>query len=108
MLLLFALIVSKHITMFLNLEKNTHKLPFNSAGAIQGSARLTGGVYSNAVGNVEVFYNGVWGSVCSTGWNADAGRVVCAQLGYDTSSKYFSINPSTRYANDVLCMSVFE
>ena len=63
--------------------------------AVQGSVRLTGGSASS-IGNVEVLYNGVWGAVCSTGWNADAGRVVCAQLGYDPYSKYFSINPGGR------------
>ena len=62
---------------------------------MQGSVRLTGG--SDAyIGNVEVLYNGVWGAVCSTGWNEDAGRVVCAQLGYNPYSQYFSVNPGGR------------
>ena len=63
--------------------------------AVQGSVRLTGG--SDAyIGNVEVLYNGIWGAVCSTGWNEDAGRVVCAQLGYNPYSQYFSVNPGGR------------
>ena len=68
--------------------------------AVQGSVRLTGGS-DPSIGNVEVLYNGVWGAVCSTGWNADAGRVVCAQLGYNPYSQYFSINPGGRYIESV-------
>ena len=63
--------------------------------AVQGSVRLTGGS-DPSIGNVEVLYNGVWGAVCSTGWNEDAGRVVCAQLGFNPYSQYVSINPGGR------------
>ena len=59
------------------------------AGA-DGSVRLYGGSDA-AIGNVEVLYNGVWGAVCATGWNEDAGRLVCAQLGYDPNDDYFDI-----------------
>ena len=65
------------------------------SAATEGSVRLTGGS-DPAIGNVEILYNGVWGAVCSTGWNDNAGRVVCAQLGYDPYDDYLSTRPGGR------------
>ena len=35
-------------------------------------------------GRVEICQNGIWGSVCSTGWDHTDASVVCRQLGYGT------------------------
>lgn len=45
----------------------------------QGSVRLQGGSKLN--GRVEVYYVGVWGSVCSSDWGQEDAAVVCRQLG---------------------------
>ena len=43
--------------------------------------RLTGGITPNS-GQVEVRYHGVWGTVCSFGWDKNDADVVCRMLGF--------------------------
>lgn len=45
-----------------------------------GSLRLQGG-RSKLDGTVEVYLNGVWGTICSNGWDDSDAAVVCRQLG---------------------------
>ena len=45
------------------------------------NVRLVGGPVENS-GRVEIFYGGVWGTVCNIGWDFDDAEVVCRQLGY--------------------------
>ena len=50
-----------------------------------GMIRLQGGDYSNE-GRVEVYCNGQWGTICSTGFGYTDANTICRQLGYDASS----------------------
>ena len=57
-----------------------------------GSVRLSSGDIEQE-GIPEVCVNGVWGSICDSGWSSDDGRVFCRQLGYDDIG--IAINKST-------------
>ncbi|XP_071264600.1 neurotrypsin isoform X2 [Salvelinus alpinus] len=52
----------------------------------QGSVRLQGG-RSKLDGRVEVYLQGVWGSVCSDDWGDQDATVVCRQLGQGFSGR---------------------
>jgi CD163 antigen len=44
--------------------------------------RLFGGV-PNLMGQVQLGYHGLWGTVCGSNWDIREAQVVCRQLGYD-------------------------
>ena len=51
-------------------------------GCLEGSVRLSSGDIEQE-GIPEVCVNGVWGSICDSGWSSTDGRVICKQLGFD-------------------------
>ena len=69
-----------HVQIFL-----LHYLPFFSliepSECTNGDYRLVNG-YIPQQGRVEVCVNGVWGSVCGSGWNKNSAFVVCKNLGF--------------------------
>ncbi|XP_038069984.1 deleted in malignant brain tumors 1 protein-like isoform X2 [Patiria miniata] len=69
--------------------------------------RLVGGS-SETQGRVEVYLNGIWGTICDDGWGLDDARVVCRQLGYSNairavSSARFGQGSGDIFFNDVAC-----
>ena len=63
-------------------------------GCTEGSVRLSGGDIEQE-GIPEVCVNGVWGSICDSGWSAVDGLVLCRELGYDDIGIIFvEIKPS--------------
>ena len=48
--------------------------------------RLVGGE-TRADGQVQICYNGQWGSIASDGWESADAQVVCRQLGFPDISE---------------------
>ena len=58
--------------------------------------RISGGGKS---GRLEIQNrDGSWGTICSSGFDDDAGDVACSQLGYDESSRVYT---DDEYVNSV-------
>ena len=53
-----------------------------NSNTFPGMVRLQRGAYSNE-GRVEVYCNGQWGTICSTGFGYTDADTICKQLGYD-------------------------
>ena len=41
-------------------------------------------------GRVEIYYNGVWGTICDDGYSSINTAVICKQLGFGSSGRHYS------------------
>ena len=69
--------------------------------------RIVSGSSSND-GRVEVYYKGVWGTVCDNGWDITDGHVLCRELGFPFATKvvggsYFGVSFSRTWMSSVSC-----
>ena len=55
---------------------------------VHGDIRLEGGVDA-LEGRVEVCHDGVWTTVCSSGWGNAEAAVACRQLNYSSSGYHY-------------------
>ncbi|OCT70142.1 hypothetical protein XELAEV_18037063mg [Xenopus laevis] len=58
------------------------------AGTPQIQLRLVGSSRVPNEGRLEVFYNGIWGTVCDDDFNIEVAHVVCKQLGFEIAMNW--------------------
>ena len=65
---------------------------------------VTEGPGSQYEGRVEIYRNGVWGTVCNVGWDWEDANVACVMAGYQTAVRpvtdgHYGPGSYTTYAN---------
>ena len=71
-----------HIVHYKPLAAQNH----TSSVCASGAVRLVGAALEN-LGRVEVCVNNQWSTICDNQWDSKDARVVCRQLGYNSSRK---------------------
>lgn len=80
-------------------------LSFLCTGA-EVTVRLVGGTWLGE-GRVELFYAGVWGTICNAYWNTQDANAVCRQLGFSgglaITTARFGKGVGVTWMNNVAC-----
>ena len=62
----------------------------NCVFSLDGALRLSSSIFSSS-GRVDVYYNGVWGTVCNDFFGQTDADVACRQLGYSSATNYGTV-----------------
>lgn len=84
----------------------THFLIYTTGQSNQGDLRLAGG--NSSAGRVEIYLDGMWGTVCDDYWGIEDANVVCRQLGFTGASvaygdAFFGPGNEPTHLDDVAC-----
>ena len=76
------------------------------------AVRLVNG-HTKYEGRVEVYHNGIWGTVCDNGWNLREAEVACTELGFGyavaaISSALYGQGSGQIWLDDVDCAGTEE
>ena len=70
-----------------SVKEFTESFPTNCSvtdDCLEGDVRIRDGTHPSN-GRVDVCKNGIWGSVCFSGWSDNEAAVVCRHLGHDSN-----------------------
>ena len=54
------------------------------------SLRLRGGLYGSGSGRLEIYHDGVWGSICDDSFSMVDANVACRQIGFAEAERILS------------------
>ena len=80
---------SKHICGCINSAQSNHStyILLDPGSCEEGAVRLASGIIDQE-GRVELCHDGVWGSICNTGWDKTDALIICQQLGYAKTGNF--------------------
>ncbi|XP_072013340.1 scavenger receptor cysteine-rich domain-containing protein DMBT1-like [Amphiura filiformis] len=69
----------------------TNDTAVNPSGPPEGTIRLVGGS-TDKEGRLEIYYGGIWGTICDDYFDYDDGTVACKQLGFEVVNQVVTEN----------------
>lgn len=87
---------------------HTEDVGVRCGSTIESPVRLAGGS-TPYEGRLEIFHEGRWGTVCNSGFDATAAKIICNSIGYPSdspslmSASGFGTPPSTVWLDGVRC-----